>query len=381
MTAWSPGMRDTAVAGLARLIVRPEWRASPDGQAIAARVKAALTDGSNLVRMVAATAAPALYADAPPGDQVTALGDVLLGETDLRVQDVLLSCLAHYARALPNDVDSIVQQFTSITVHMDGGADEDGQEDGELRRLLVELLSYLAAVHQTPFATSRLEAWVSFSPQFANKVQAVAQCLRNYISPHADTAPRARAFQLLATAAETALDRWSRDAGEHLPNADLSPQARAELEGALKLADTIAEQIYFASGAFEHDQKGGPSAGSNHDDFAEFAIPVLARCAHTKFAPAVHHVVETLIFLGPLDQKRALLAIADSVSNDDVYTRDTLASDQVMPYLTRLLAEQRQLVLFDNEGVAAFRHLLAAFAAAGNESALELAFTFADVFR
>jgi hypothetical protein len=49
--------------------------------------------------------------------------------------------------------------------------------------------------------------------------------------------------------------------------------------------------------------------------------------------------------------------------------------------LQRLLAEQRLLVLNDEEGAAAFRDLLSAFAAAGNEAALTLAYTFGDVFR
>ena len=48
---------------------------------------------------------------------------------------------------------------------------------------------------------------------------------------------------------------------------------------------------------------------------------------------------------------------------------------------SRLLAEQRPLVLDDHQGVTAFRRLLAAFAAAGNQSALGLAYTFAEVFR
>jgi len=48
-----------------------------------------------------------------------------------------------------------------------------------------------------------------------------------------------------------------------------------------------------------------------------------------------------------------------------------------MPYLHRLLAEQRRLALYD----AAFRSVLAGFAAAGHEPALSLAYDFAGVFR
>jgi hypothetical protein len=39
--------------------------------------------------------------------------------------------------------------------------------------------------------------------------------------------------------------------------------------------------------------------------------------------------------------------------HDETYVYLSLASGVVIPYLTRLLAEQRELVLFDQEGVTA----------------------------
>jgi hypothetical protein len=88
-----------------------------------------------------------------------------------------------------------------------------------------------------------------------------------------------------------------------------------------------------------------------------------------------------MIFLAPLDEARALAAIADVVPTGGSYAGDSLAGADVIPYLERLLAENRSLVLHDADGVAAFRHLLATFAAAGDEDALALAYSFADVFR
>jgi hypothetical protein len=95
----------------------------------------------------------------------------------------------------------------------------------------------------------------------------------------------------------------------------------------------------------------------------------------------VHEAVKTMIFLAPLDEARALQAVAEAVPEEGPYAGEHLAGTDVIPYLERLLAQQRQLVLFDEAGVAAFRHLLAAFASAANQEALALAYTFADVFR
>ncbi|PXY27767.1 hypothetical protein BAY60_15420 [Prauserella muralis] len=146
--------------------------------------------------------------------------------------------------------------------------------------------------------------------------------------------------------------------------------------------ESSASQIYFASGAFDGKRSDFvPAPDASHERFAVLALPVLLTCARTKVAPIVHHVVETLVFLAPLNERRALLAIAEAIAADGVYAYDPLSSNVVIPYLKRRLAEHRQLVLLDEGGVAAFRKILAAFASAGNESALELAFTFADVFR
>ena len=88
-----------------------------------------------------------------------------------------------------------------------------------------------------------------------------------------------------------------------------------------------------------------------------------------------------MIFLAPLDEARALLAVADAVPTDGPYTGDHLVGEHLTPYLERLLAEQRQLVQVDERCVAAFRRLLTAFAEAGNAAALALAYTFSDVYR
>jgi hypothetical protein len=76
-----------------------------------------------------------------------------------------------------------------------------------------------------------------------------------------------------------------------------------------------------------------------------------------------------------------LLAVAAAVPERNRYATDPIAGRVVLPYLQRLLAEQRALVLRDPDGLSAFRHLLQTFAAAGNEQALALAYSFADVFR
>jgi len=85
------------------------------------------------------------------------------------------------------------------------------------------------------------------------------------------------------------------------------------------------------------------------------ATPVLITCARRKVAAIIHHLVETLVFLAPVGREAALLAITEAGAPEGSWAYDALSGGVVIPYLTHLLAEDRTLVLFDDEGIAAFR--------------------------
>jgi hypothetical protein len=371
-------MRDKAIEGLTTLACREDWRSSEHGDLIVGRVKAALLDENPVVRMTATHAFRALYAGDAAPDRIRMLGELLNSEPNLNVKNVLLSILDAEAHESPREVDDVLRELANEPKKPTEEAQEDDDEGADLA---VDILTFLTMNHQTPFATDSVRKWAANATQSAEALRAI-HFVRDYLAPKADPTVQNRAFNIVATAADISLERWTRNPEEHAPSADLSSTDLKELKHALKVLESIANQIYFASGAFDikpSDVALVPDA--RHERFADLAAPVLITCARTKVAPIVHHVVETLVFLAPLDERRALLAVAEAVASDGAYAYDSLSSDVVIPYLKRLVAEHRQLVLFDEGGVAAFRKLLSAFASAGNESALELAFTFADVFR
>jgi hypothetical protein len=373
-------MRDRAIEGLTTLACREDWRSSEHGDLIVGRVKAALSDENPVVRMTATHAFRALYADDAAPDRIRMLGELLNSEPNLNVKNVLLSILGTEAHESPREVDDVLRELANEPKKPTEEAQEN-EDDNEGADLAVDILTFLTMNHQTPFATDSVRKWAATATQSAEALRAI-HFVRDYLAPTADPTVQNRAFDIVATAADTSLERWTRNPEEHAPNADLSSTDLNELKHALKVLESIANQIYFASGAFDtKPSDDAPVPDARHERFADLAVPVLITCARTKVAPIVHHVVETLVFLAPLDERRALLAVAEAVASDGAYAYDSLSSDVVTPYLKRLVAEHRQLVLFDEGGVAAFRKLLSAFASAGNESALELAFTFADVFR
>lgn len=373
ISAWSPDLRDTAIGGLATLLNREAWRGSDAGQTIEAAVSAAMRDPNPVVRMRAAEAAPAVHAGVDRDRRVAAIAELIFAEEHPAPRSVLLRQLAADTADAPVAVDAILERLL--------GADAVAYEPGGGRDdVVMALLTYLALVPRTSFAARTAESWCRNAPAHATAVEAFARCARDHLGPSSGDG-RGMAFRLLSIAADAALLRWTRDPQELTPAADLSDDKKAELTGATTVAHAIAQQIYFASGAFEEKQGHQQPHSADLAEFADLAFPVLATCARLGVPQCVHQAVETMIFLSPLDEARALHAIAAAVPAEGLYAGDSLAGDAVIPYLERLLAEQRPLVLFEEGGVEAFRHLLGTFAAAGNEAALALAYTFADVFR
>lgn len=366
-------MRDTAIGGLATLLNRQEWRESEAQPTIAAVVSSALRDTNAVVRMQAAQAAAATLGSDGAAERAAAIGELVLVESDPHVRAVLLGQLMSDTAAAPQQVDTVLEQLL--------GTDDDVISDrhSDSGRGVFVLLTYLAVVPQTPFASQTVERWCADAPAHAGAVEAFAQHARNFLAPPGAPGQQP-AFRLLAKAATASLARWNRDPGEHVAGAVLSDEQLAQLRGAVEVAHGIAQQIYFASGAFDEKRDRAPKR-QNLAQFAELAFPVLESCASLHVPQCVHQAVQTMIYLAPLDEARALRAIAAAVPADGPYASDTLAGNEIIPYLERLLAEQRHLVLFDEDGVAGFRNLLATFAAAGNQAALALAYTFADVFR
>lgn len=372
--AWNPGMRDTAIRGLVPLLYREEWRDGEAGPSITDTVSAAVHDTNPLIRMHAAEAVNAMYASRDPHQRANAIGDLLLTEQHAAVRAVLIRHMAANAASAPDAVDAVIERLLNAsdsTMPEPGDAMWDG---------FTELLTYLALVPHTTFSSQIAEYWCQNAPTHAKATQALAQCTRRYLRRSGSTEQQT-AFRLLGVAANASLTRWTQDPHEHTAATELSDEQRAELRAAVTVTHEIAGQIYFASGAFDETQGREPVAHTSLATFADLAFPILKACAAIRVPQCIHEAVKTMIFLAPLDESRALQAIAEAVPPSGPYAADSIAGTDIIPYLNRLLTEHRPLVLFDHIGIAAFRHLLATFAAAGNEEALALAYRFADIFR
>jgi hypothetical protein len=362
-TAWSPGVRDSAADGLAKLIVRPVWGTSEAGPSIRDALTELLGDQSPLVRRAAASGIGGLYADLNPVARISAIGDIALAENDHRVIDILLWWLTRHVAQAPAEVDGLLRALDA----RESAATDDSE-------IAMSLLAYLATVPRTPFASERLAGWFDDAITQHKTVGQVVPHLRDYLNLP-DGRGQQAAFKLVGVAASAARDQW------HSIQAYDEADRQALIDASARIAHAISQQIYFASGAFDDLSTATPQPRGDLRQFATYALPVLQSCAEVEFPASTQEVVQTLIYLAPVSERQMLLAIARAVPQRGPYATDSLAASAVLPYLHRLLVEQRDLVLRDANGLTAFRHLLQTFAAAGNEEALALAYNFADVFR
>lgn len=399
MTAWNSGIRDQAARGLIRLLTRSEWRDSDSGPALAAAVGRLVNDPNAVVRLEAAPGLALLHSDEDPEQRLAAVRSRLLVETNQHVLNVLIQLLSNLAGDIPTQVDDVLSELSQLptggflrtrtsTAELGqiGDRDKNGDTwsgDLESAETAGPLLAYLAIVPRTPFASAALDGWFTDPVMHQGRVDRLLHELRPYLNaPNGEG--RDNAFRLLATAAQAVSDTWlAHVTQESTAAAPIGEPDLAQVRAAALVAHGITDQLNFASGAFDY-QPGiaqQPAERGEPETFARQALPILQLCGQVTEPQVTQPVVETLVHLAGVLQREALLAVAAAIPARGAYVTDPHAAQTVMPYLRRLLAEQRDLVLFDEEGIGALRHLLQAFAGAGNPDALELAYTFADVFR
>lgn len=370
---WSPGVRDTAVGGLVSLFLRPVWQDADVGPSLANLVSRALGDPEPLVRFRAAHAASALHRGLSPEDRVRTIHGLLDAEPDPTVRTELFSQLTRDAGNAPLAVDAVVQSLL-------GSVDELGAETGINKEHLVSILAFLSISQRTPYSSELVEFLFGQAPSHAGLVTSIIRHSRDYLRPSAPTL--VEGFRLFSLAAQASLRRLEQQAADTSPVTVPTPASvEDQVRGAVEVIHAVAQEIYFASGAYSERQNNEARHDPELAAFADLAFPILMDCASSEIAQCIDYAAQTMVFLGSLDEARALLALAEIVPMRGAYTYDTLAGHRMVPYLRRMVAENRALVLHDPRGVAAFRHLLAAFAAAGNPDALELAYNFSNVFR
>jgi hypothetical protein len=363
MMSWSPTVERNAISGLAAFFARQIWRDSRHGLAIRAVVRNAIEDQDDVNRLHAADVAR--WLEPEPSASLALLRARLLHEPNDYVAAVLINQLGRLAATMTVSVDATIGELFDTTRWQARLATDDSDSVDTLDPL-ISLVLWLAIRHEAVCARPIVQGWCSNPTTTASK-RSLALLRPWFALPPDRAAERHRAFEYALTAAE-ALEQL---------------RGSVDLNGAADVyqtADTLVDQIYFASGAFgtrDNDRMPTPAQLG----FAEEAFAVLEGLTEFRHPSITHHIVETLGHLAPTDPVRAFLLVERSIRPGDEYTYDSLAADTTVSLIERYLAEFRSDVLADARLLTAVRTVLDAFVRVGWSSAVALSYRLSDAFR
>jgi hypothetical protein len=193
-----------------------------------------------------------------------------------------------------------------------------------------------------------------------------------------DVAIRERAFWLFRSLALRVNDEVGR---YDLDQADkLAPGEQEIIRGLISIADHVAAQIYFASGAYEGDNTLQLDDKAKKRFWAE-SKSLLIELSKVVSARGTHYLMQMLEHYLPLEPRDVLLTAEAVVKSSQAnqYTADQVGAEVVVRMVERYLAQFNELVLSETEVQTALLDILDAFI--GFPQALELALRLEDVYR
>jgi hypothetical protein len=379
--AWGVTRTTTAIQGIAVLAGRPDWRSS-HGDHLTALLKPYLDSPNPVYRLLAAQALSVIF----PGQNelLVELERRLTSESNQHVLERLTYELGTDIHVRPLEVDGILKRISSEKrwAVLTGDPEADSAlGTNDHTNLGLGYIAILAACHATPYASSTARAWLSQPVDHPERAARVPSWLRGYLNPSETSLQIAqeRAFDLLTLSLDQARATWR----QLLTEKTISEQQGADLRNATLVAHHVIEQVYYASGAVENKTQSEPTnlAPTDLGQFAGLALLLIESCGEIHHPAVTHHIIETLDHISDVHPKRALLAAAHAVTNDDAYAQESLAVDAGLGLIKRYLADHRDLVLGDIECTTAIRTLLESFVRMGWDQAIQFAESMDDMFR
>jgi hypothetical protein len=208
--------------------------------------------------------------------------------------------------------------------------------------------------------------------------------------PNADEdAIRGRSFDLMSailTSTTEKLDALRMRNGEDPTNWSEEDIGRAKT--LFHLSDSIAQELFFASGAFDKEMgqteaSKPPLGDAEQSRFLREALPLLNTLAEIGAAKVAHNLVKTLEYLLEYDPAEVFLTIARVVkaAKRGGYEYESLAVEVIVRVVKRFLAAYRFLLRERPECRQALIEILDTFVAAGWPEAFELTYQLEEIYR
>jgi hypothetical protein len=377
--AWNLTPSTSATQGLVHLVYRDAWRAAYETELVAA-LTPLLDSGNPVYRYLSSQALGALHPK--PSELIEELDRRLSIESDRHTSAYLMGLLAQATPTNPPRVDQILQRLAALPRWAALTASPSGERTlgpADHSGLAVGLLAILAARHDTPYARRVVTAWLSQPVENPQRVMWTMMRLRELLNPAApyDRSAQERTFAILAPS----LDQLRSVFVQAERSAASSDGLRDRYTRAIKIAEELARQLYYASGAFDQRDPSSPSPSrGDRARFCTLALPLLQGLSAIHYPAITQHIVQIADHLAPVEPKRLLLLAAAAVTGDAMYAREPMGLDTALQLIRHYTADYRGLVLNDPQCTAAIRRVLESFVRLGWDKAIGLAEDLDELF-
>jgi hypothetical protein len=203
-----------------------------------------------------------------------------------------------------------------------------------------------------------------------------------------EDAVRRRAFDLMGAILHSTTEPLSEFQTRNSNTATWTSDDHEQAKILVRLTNSIAQELFFASGAFDKEMGGSdtsrpPLGDSEKSRFFQEASPLLDALADIGVASIAHNLVKTLEYLLEYDPAQVFLKIARAVraSKAGQYQYESLAVDVIVRIVKRFLAAYQYLLRERQDCRHALIEILDIFVAAGWPAALELTYRLEEIYR
>jgi len=272
----------------------------------------------------------------------------------------------------------------------------EGSGATKIRSMCTRLFCGLYVWRDHPQARTMVFRIANAPLVYANEAHKITFELRGPLTvgyvdvPNADEdAIRGRSFELMGAILNATTERLG--ALRSTNGEDATTWSEEDLEQAKKLfhlADSIAQELFFASGAFDKEMgqretSKPPLGDAERSRFLREALPLLNDLAEIGAAKVAHNLVKTLEYLLEYDPAEVFLTIGRVVqaAQRGGYQYESLAVEVIVGVVKRFLATYRYLLRERPECRQALIEILDTFVAAGWPQAFELTYQLEEIYR
>ena len=158
---------------------------------------------------------------------------------------------------------------------------------------------------------------------------------------------------------------------------------KQDIRNVAHLADSIGNQIYFASGAYKETNDKVPMETEARQVFFKEALKSFELLSNFGYAGLTHHLLETLEFFSPYSPEEIFILIGNVVLSGkrSGYQYESLGVDLIVKLVERFIAEFPDAFQKNEKCRRMLIEILDVFVDAGWASARQLTYRLEDIFR